>query len=1219
MDKILRPERFDAVPSTTGADKAYTHWKRTFDGFLSSITSLAPPATPADGTAPDPAAIAAIETKKLNVLVNFISSDVYEYIAECNDFTTAITTLETMYIVPKNEIFSRHLLATRKQQPSETLDSYLNALKLLAKDCQFEAVTREQHKNGYIRDSFINGLVDKSIRSRLLENRTLELNDAFDQARSLEIAQKSSSQYDHQNIPLNNAVQQSDRASSPTADEDYDINLINAMSKRRQAKDSCFYCGKPQHNRERCPAKDEVCYNCEKTGHRAIVCRSKKKSKSYDATRKPLTAMYPCLATIKGPECLKKAVIPITINKKSKVNALIDTGSSDSYIHKRLVEELQLPMQSKNSSVSMAESSLTVEVLGSVTADLTMEGNSYECSELAVLDNLCTDVIVGQDILCQHKDVVLKFGGIKPTLSVCNTSTMKIEPISIFNHLKGDVQPIKARSRRYSAVDRKFIDSEVKRLLKLGRIEPSKSPWRSQLVITSGERHRKRMTVDYSETINKYSLLDAYPLPRIEEQINEISKNSVFSTIDLKEAYYQIPILEKERIYTAFEANNGLYQFTVLPNGVNNGVPCFQRSIEEFVRRHGLNKTFPYLDNVTVCGMNQEEHDKNYNALLAACKKDNVQLNHSKTVFSVPQICVLGYQVSHSKIQPDPARLQPLKDIPPPENMKLQKKTIGLFAYYSKWINDFSTKIKPLSSNTVFPLSGPALTAFNNLKTDIEDSVVATIDEDKPFLVETDASNVAIAATLNQEGRPVAFFSRSLSPTEVKYPSIEKEACAIIEAIRYWKHYLSSKHFTLITDQNSVRFMFDKQTHSKIKNDKIDRWRVEMACYDFDILYRPGEENVPADSLTRLFCTITSNKIYQIHDSLCHPGVTRTIHYLKQKNIASSVDEVRTMISNCRICQECKPRFAKNDKVLIKATQPLERVSIDFKGPLPSVTKNKYFLTVTDEFSRFPFAIPCSDLHTQSVIKCLCSIFSVFGLPGYVHSDRGPSFMSKELKQWLHSKNVPTSRTTPYNPQGNGQCEKYNDTIWSAVRLACKSRNLDIKQWEIVLPDVLHSIRSLLCTATNTTPHERMFNFTRRSATGESMPSWLNPGPVYLRRRVRHSKHDPMVDEVELLEANPNYAHIRFADGREDTVSLRDLAPHNDVPNTEEPEPETNANTNENEIVTVVPDTPAVTKQQEPPYVASEDPIPVPSTTPVENVPRRSSRLKKGPREKLDL
>jgi hypothetical protein len=152
--------------------------------------------------------------------------------------------------------------------------------------------------------------------------------------------------------------------------------------------------------------------------------------------------------------------------------------------------------------------------------------------------------------------------------------------------------------------------------------------------------------------------------------------------------------------------------------------------------------------------------------------------------------------------------------------------------------------------------------------------------------------------------------------------------------------------------------------------------------------------------------------------------------------------------------------------------------------------------------------------------------------------------MSDELKQFLHSKGIATSRTTPYNPRGNGQTEKYNHIIWKSVTLAVKSKNLPITHWESVLPDVLHSTRSLLSTATNCTPHERLFNFQRKSASGVSLPTWLsNPGPVLLRRYVRSHKTDPLVDEVTLLEANPKYAHIRFPNGRESTVSLRDLAP----------------------------------------------------------------------------
>ena len=152
--------------------------------------------------------------------------------------------------------------------------------------------------------------------------------------------------------------------------------------------------------------------------------------------------------------------------------------------------------------------------------------------------------------------------------------------------------------------------------------------------------------------------------------------------------------------------------------------------------------------------------------------------------------------------------------------------------------------------------------------------------------------------------------------------------------------------------------------------------------------------------------------------------------------------------------------------------------------------------------------------------------------------------MSVELKTYLHGKGIATSRTTPYNPKGNGQVERLNGTLWKTVTLALKSRKYEITQWEVVLQDSLHAVRSLLCTETNATPHERMFSHRRRSTSGNSLPTWLlTPGPVYLKRHVRASKYDPLVDEVELLEANPHYAHVRLPDGRESTVSLRHLAP----------------------------------------------------------------------------
>ena len=176
MDKLLKPERFALDPYASSASSDWLHWKRTFDNFIGKVKDID-------------------EDEKLNLLINYIAPSVFEYVSECKTYDEAINILNSTYVKVTNEIYARHKLSNRNQGSGESLDQYIQALKILSKDCNFKAVDSEQNKNDYIRDSFISGLNSSIIRQRLLEHKQLSLNEAFEIARTLDLAREQAESY----------------------------------------------------------------------------------------------------------------------------------------------------------------------------------------------------------------------------------------------------------------------------------------------------------------------------------------------------------------------------------------------------------------------------------------------------------------------------------------------------------------------------------------------------------------------------------------------------------------------------------------------------------------------------------------------------------------------------------------------------------------------------------------------------------------------------------------------------------------------------------------------------------------------------------------------------------------------------------------------------------------------------------------------------------------
>lgn len=826
---------------------------------------------------------------KVPMLITIVGEATYELMCdlcspefpEAKSYEDLVKLVEKHLEPQRSEIAERHIFRLRRQRPGETLTEYLQALKHLASTCNFGKCKTCSTLDENLRDQFVSGLANDTMRSRIFAEKEIKYKEAVELALALEAAEK------HAEVSASGkTTTAADSAASGGGGEASEgLHFTRggragprprrarpagapAASAGEPAASSCWRCGKA-HTADKCRFRNYNCDECNKRGHLKVMC----KRVSAGAGRQNYLSddsddgMFNIEAVAQGNN--KPFFIDVTIDDKI-VKCEVDTGSRISAISEHLFRSMfsdknivpdNLVLRSYSGSRILSLGYIEVQVsLGEVKNKklrlyIIKDGarpllgrewmNALNMKQIN-LNVIAEDAFVNQLIKEFPEVFCEKLGTCKQTIRLQLT----------------DREPVYVRARPVPLALRARVERELTRLEDDGTIyRVEYSDFGTPIVPVVKSNGDIRICGDYKVTLNPKLKRDYYPLPRIDELFANLSGGEKYTKLDLKHAYEQCLLSPDSQPYTAITTHMGTFAYRRTPYGLSCVPEKFQKLMEETLR--GVPGCVVFLDDICVTGCDTIDHIKNLRSVLERLRNMGLTIKASKCKFLQDSVKYLGFIINKDGLRPDTTKLEAISSAPEPKDTSQLKSFLGMLNYYGRFIPNLSTLLHPLHNllrkEVTWKWDAACNQAFIEAKRILlSERVLAHYEEGRELILSVDSSAYGLGAVLahryaDGSERPVSCVSRTLNASERNYSQLDKEALAILFGVTKHHQYLFGRRFTLRTDHKPLSHIFgDKGGIPQTAASRLQRWAARLAAYDFSIQFIRSADNGPADALSRL-------------------------------------------------------------------------------------------------------------------------------------------------------------------------------------------------------------------------------------------------------------------------------------------------------------------------------------------------------------------------------